>query len=138
MTSEAVSPLPRRMIEDMEIRRFGGKTKQRLHPAGPRVRGVLRALARPGRARGPATLPAPYGLARRELRADEFGCDGTAVLLPHEAGAGFGDRMARIPSPERLPVVLSTEEAALLLAHAPNLKYRAALSVAYGCGLRVW
>jgi integrase/recombinase XerD len=50
---------------------------------------------------------------------------------------GFGDRMARIPSPERLPVVLSPEEVALLLAHAPSLKYRAALSVAYGCGLRV-
>ena len=29
---------------------------------------------------------------------------------------GFGDRMARIPTPERLPVVLSTEEIALLLA----------------------
>ena len=40
-------------------------------------------------------------------------------------------------SPLRLPVVLSTEEVALLLAHAPNLKYRAALSIAYGCGLRV-
>ena len=32
--------------------------------------------------------------------------------------------------PERLPVVLSPEEVALLLAHAPNLKCRAALSVA--------
>ena len=51
--------------------------------------------------------------------------------------SGFADRMARIPSPERLPVVLSPEEVALLLAHAPSLKYRAALSVAYGCGLRV-
>ena len=28
---------------------------------------------------------------------------------------GFGDRMAKLPSPERLPVVLSTEEVALLL-----------------------
>ena len=45
--------------------------------------------------------------------------------------------MARVASPERLPVVLSTEEVALLLAHAPSLKYRAALSVAYGCGLRI-
>ena len=45
--------------------------------------------------------------------------------------------MARIATPERLPVVLSPEEVAVLLAHAPNLKYRAALSVAYGCGLRI-
>src|SRR5215207_3252953 len=50
---------------------------------------------------------------------------------------GFTDRMARIAAPERLPVVLSPEEVALLLAHAPSLKYRAALSIAYGCGLRV-
>ncbi|HQS48478.1 MAG: hypothetical protein ABII76_11855 [Pseudomonadota bacterium] len=46
--------------------------------------------------------------------------------------------MARIPTVERPPVVLSTEEVVLQLAHAPNLKYRAALSIAYGCGLRVW
>ena len=51
--------------------------------------------------------------------------------------AGFDDRMARIPTPECLPVVLSTGEVALLLAHAPSVKYRAALSIAYGCGLRV-
>lgn len=45
--------------------------------------------------------------------------------------------MARIPTPERLPLVLSPEEVALLLAHAANLKDRAALSIAYGCGLCV-
>src|SRR4051794_31040107 len=50
---------------------------------------------------------------------------------------GFGDRLATVPSPERLPVVLSLEEVARLLGCAPGLKYRAALSIAYGCGLRV-
>ncbi|MBN9314173.1 MAG: tyrosine-type recombinase/integrase [Devosia sp.] len=50
---------------------------------------------------------------------------------------GFGDRMARIPTPERLPVVLDTQEVALLLAYARSLKDRAALSIAYGCGPRV-
>jgi integrase/recombinase XerD len=30
----------------------------------------------------------------------------------------FGDPMARIPTPERLPVVLDTQEMSLLLAHA--------------------
>uniref|UniRef100_UPI00313DA434 tyrosine-type recombinase/integrase n=1 Tax=Inquilinus sp. OTU3971 TaxID=3043855 RepID=UPI00313DA434 len=34
------------------------------------------------------------------------------------------------------PVVLSPEEVALLLHCAPGLKHKAALSVAYGCGLR--
>lgn len=37
----------------------------------------------------------------------------------------------------RMPVVLSREEASRLIAAAPNLKARAALSIAYGAGLRV-
>lgn len=44
--------------------------------------------------------------------------------------------MARIPMPERPPVVLSALELALL-AHARSLTERAALSITYGCGLRV-
>jgi integrase/recombinase XerD len=38
--------------------------------------------------------------------------------------------------PRTLPVVLSPEEVACLLEAAPGLKYKAALSVAYGAGLR--
>jgi site-specific recombinase XerC len=36
-----------------------------------------------------------------------------------------------------VPVVLSQEEVARLLEAVPGLKYKAALSVAYGAGLRV-
>ena len=42
--------------------------------------------------------------------------------------------MAR--EPQRLPTVLSQEEVARLLEAAPGLKWRTALSVAYGAGLR--
>ena len=38
--------------------------------------------------------------------------------------------------PRRLPVVLSPEEVARLLAAAADVKYKAALSIAYGTGLR--
>jgi site-specific recombinase XerD len=41
-----------------------------------------------------------------------------------------------VPEPHKLPVVLSPDEVARLLEAAPNLKSKAALSVAYGAGLR--
>src|SRR5213075_2112372 len=42
-----------------------------------------------------------------------------------------------VHEPRKLPVVLSPEEVARFLESAPGLKYKAALSVAYGAGLRV-
>jgi integrase/recombinase XerD len=46
-------------------------------------------------------------------------------------------KMQPVRVPRTLPVVLSREEAARLIAAAPNLKHQAAMSVAYGAGLRV-
>jgi len=42
-----------------------------------------------------------------------------------------------VHEPRKLPIVLSPEEVARLLEAAPGVKYKAALSVAYGAGLRV-
>jgi integrase/recombinase XerD len=44
--------------------------------------------------------------------------------------------LAFVRVPRTLPVVLSPEEVARLLDAAPGLKYKAALSIAYGAGLR--
>ena len=52
---------------------------------------------------------------------------------------GRGDAqvaMTTVREPRRLPVVLSPREVTRLLDAAPGLKYRAALSIAYGTGLR--
>ena len=46
------------------------------------------------------------------------------------------EHTAFIHEPRKLPVVLSPEEVVRLLDAAPGLKYKAALSVAYGAGLR--
>jgi integrase/recombinase XerD len=138
MSPEAVSPLRKRMIEDMTIRQFGEKTRRDYIR---QVREFAAFLARsPDRAE-------PEDLRRYQLHLAALGASYARMNLASTAlrfffhvtlgRPGFSDRMARIPSPERLPVVLSPEEVARLLAHAPGLKYRAALSIAYGCGLRV-
>jgi len=43
----------------------------------------------------------------------------------------------RVRRPHRLPVVLSHEEIVQFFEHVPGLKYRAALMMCYGAGLRV-
>ena len=134
----AVSPLRQRMIEDMTIRQFGEHTKRDY------IRQVREFAAFLGRSPDRAE---PEDLRRYQLHLASLGASYARMNLSSTAlrfffqvtlgRPGFCDRMARLPAPERLPVVLSAEEVALLLAHAPSLKYRAALSLAYGCGLRV-
>ncbi len=43
----------------------------------------------------------------------------------------------RVKRPHRLPVVLSQEEVVQFFDHVPSLRYRAALMICYGAGLRV-
>jgi site-specific recombinase XerD len=45
-------------------------------------------------------------------------------------------RMSRVYEPRKLPLILSIEEVTCLIEAAAGLKYKAALSVAYGAGLR--
>src|SRR4051812_43047292 len=111
------------MIEDMSIRQFGEKTRRDY------IRQVREFTAFLGRSPDRAE---PEDLRRYQLHLASLGASyarmnvaGTALRFFFHVTLGrpgFGDRMARIPSPERLPVVLSPEEVALLLAHAPGLK----------------
>ena len=137
MTEEAMSPLRRRMIEDMTIRKLAPKTQESY------VRTVKRFTAFLGRPPETASLE---DVRRFQLHLAENGAH--APLLNHSVSAlrlffrvtlGRHDIVAQttfIREPRKLPVVLTPQEVARLLNAAPGLKYKAALSVAYGAGLR--
>jgi site-specific recombinase XerD len=137
MTDEAISPLRRRMIEDMTIRKFAPKTQ---HDYVQRVKNFAAFL---GRSPDTASFE---DVRRYQLHLTASGV-GVATLNQTISTLRFFFRITLkrhditehthfICEPRKLPVVLSPEEVARLLDAAPGLKYKAALSVAYGAGLR--
>ncbi len=137
MTDTAISPLRQRMIEDMEIRGFTACTQRGYLAAvtnftifldRPPDEGTAEDLRRFQvhlRAEGASatTMNAAVSALRFFFRV---------TLMRGDAEVG----MTTVRTPHRLPVILSPEEVARLLDHAPGLKARTALSVAYGAGLR--
>jgi integrase/recombinase XerD len=137
MTDEAMSPLRRRMIEDMTIRKFAPKTQ---HDYVQRVKNFAAFLGR-----------SPDTASFEDVRRYQLHLTKSGVGVPTVNQAVstlrffFRTTLKRhdilehthfIREPRKLPVVLSPEEVARLLDAAPGLKYKAALSVAYGAGLR--
>jgi len=137
MTNEAMSPLRRRMIEDMTIRKFAPKTQ---HDYVQRIKSFAAFV---GRSPDTATFE---DVRRYQLHLTKSGV-GVATLNQTVSTLRFFFRVTLkrhdivehthfVHEPRKLPVVLSPEEVARLLDAAPGLKYKAALSVAYGAGLR--
>jgi len=136
-TSPVVSPLRLRMIEDLRMRQLNGKTQVAYIRAVRRFAGFL--------GRSPDTATAE-DLRRFQLHMAEQGTSSmtinatiTGLRFFFEITLGRGElmtMMSAVHEPHRLPVVLSREEVARLLAAVRSPKHRAALSVAYGAGLR--
>src|SRR5712672_4041157 len=137
MTDEAMSPLRRRMIEDMTIRKLAPKTQ---HDYVQRVKNFAAFL---GRSPDTASFE---DVRRYQLHLAASGV-GVPTINQTVSTLRFFFRVTLrrheivehthvIHEPRKLPVVLSPEEVARLLDAAPGLKYKAALSVAYGAGLR--
>ena len=134
---QAVSPLRQRMIEDMRMRKFSPKTQNAY------IRAVRRFAAFLGRTPDSAS---DEDLRRYQLHLVIQGISPislnatiTALKFFFEFTVGDPERMAKmtpVQVPHKLPVILSREEVARLIGAAGNLKYQAALSVAYGAGLR--
>ncbi len=137
MTDRIISPLRQRMTEDMTIRGFTVGTQRGYLVAVENFTSFL------GRAPDGATAE---DLRRYQLHMRSSGASATSMNTAVSAlrfffgvTLGRGDAqvgMTTVREPHKLPVVLSPEEVARLLDAAPGLKYRAALSVSYGAGLR--
>ncbi len=139
MTDTRISPLRQRMIDDMIIRKMASKTQAAY------IRAVKNFTVFLGRS--PETA-SPEDLRRYQLHLASSGTSvptlnvtvtGLRFFFEVTLGRrGATDHLPFVREPRKLPVVLSPEEVARLLYAAPGLKYRAALSVAYGAGLRAF
>ena len=136
-STQTISPLRQRMIDDMRMRKLSAKTQTGYIRAVKRFTGFL------GCSPDTATVE---DLRRFQLHLVDQGTSPitlnatiTGLKFFFEVTLDRAELMAKMQPvrvPRKLPVVLSRDEVARLIAAAPNLKYQTALSVAYGAGLR--
>ena len=133
----AVSPLRQRLIEDMEMRRFGRETQRNY------IRDVGRFATFLGRSPDTATAEE---VRRFQVEQRDVGVSVPTMNAIVSALRFFftqtldrpdlARKLIRTGHIRKLPVVLSQDEVARLLGATTCLKHQAALSVAYGSGLR--
>src|SRR6202142_1446243 len=138
MTDQAISPLRRRMIEDMAIRKLAPKTQ---HDYVQRVKDFAAFLGRsPDTAKSEAVRGFRLHLAWKGAGPPKINATVSALWFFFNVTLDRPDlakHLSFMREPRKVPVVLSPEEVARFLEAAPSIKYKAALSVAYGAGLRV-
>lgn len=133
-----ISPLRQRLIDDMNMRRFSYETQRNY------LRDIGRLASFLGRSPDTATAD---DLRRFQIEQQD---DGVPVPTMNSIVSALrffftqtvdrpdlARRLVRLAHPRKLPVVLSRDEVARLLNATTCLKHQAALSVAYGAGLRV-
>jgi len=133
----AMSPLRRRMIEDMTVRNLSPATQ----------RSYVSAVAKFSRHLGRS----PDRLNLEDVRAFQVHLVSIGISWPalnqivcalrffYGVTLGEATIPERIPyarEPRKLPVVLSSDEVVAFLEAVPSLKSRAALTAAYAAGLR--
>jgi integrase/recombinase XerD len=137
MTTKPISPLRQRMINDMRVRNFVPDTQREYIRAVKNLTIFLR--------RSPDTATA------EDLRAFQLHLTETGVRPPTINATVTALRfffkvtvdkpettrhLVFVYEPRKLPRILPPEDVLRLLESAPNPKSKAALSVAYGAGLR--
>jgi site-specific recombinase XerD len=137
MTTKAITPLRQRMIEDMNARKLCAGT-QRGH-----IRACKRFAAFLKRSPETATFE---DIRRFQLHLADTGvsiCTRNVIMT----GVRFLFRVTlrrldlaaeiyHLRAPQKIPQIVSADEARRLLAVASSLRARVMLSLCYGCGLR--
>src|SRR5207302_7289851 len=131
-------PVASALIEDMSIRKFAAKTQ---HDYVQRVKDFAGFLGRaPDTAKSEDVRGFRLHLALSGAGTPKINATVSALRFFFNVTLDRPDlakHLAFMHEPRKVPVVLSPEEVARFLEAAPGLKYKAALSVAYGAGLRV-
>jgi integrase/recombinase XerD len=137
MSTETVSPLRQRMIEDMNARKLCVGTQRGHIRSCKQFAGFLK--------RSPDTATAE-DIRQFQLHLSETGvsiCNRNRIMT----GVRFLFRVTlrrldlaaeiyHLREPKKMPLVMSLDEMKRLLAVATSLKARVLLSLSYGCGLR--
>ena len=137
MSTDAVTPLRQRMIEDMNARKLGAHSQRSHIYSCRRFAAFLK--------RSPDTA-GPDDVRRFQLHLAETGmsiCNRNRIMT----GVKFLFRVTlrrpdlaaeiyHLREPQKIPLVMSQDETRRLLAVASSLKVRVLLSLGYGCGLR--
>jgi site-specific recombinase XerD len=138
LPAPAISPLRQRLIEEMNLRRFSHETQRNY------LRDVGRLATFLGRRLDTASAEdlRRFQVEQRQAGVPVPTLNGIVSALrfffTHALDRpDLARRLVRLAYPRTLPVVLSREEVARLLAATTCLKHQAALAVAYGAGLRV-
>lgn len=133
-----ITPLRRRMIDDMTVRNLSPATQQSYAYA---VANFSKFFGRSPDDLGAEEVRAYQvhlaGLGRSWSHINQVSC---ALRFLYGVTLGREDVVGRIVSarePRRLPEVLSTDEVVQFLRAVSGMRNRAALTAAYGAGLRV-
>jgi integrase/recombinase XerD len=133
-----MSPLRRRMIEDMKVRNLSPVTQRcYVHAVAKFARHFNRS---PDRLRLAEVREYQVHLTSTGISWASFNVAVCALRFFYGVTLGRTAMIERIPYARKrrqLPVILSAEEVARFLAAVPSRKHRTALMTAYAAGLRV-
>jgi len=136
-SNKTISPLRQRMLEDMAIRKLSPKTQNDYIRAVVKFTRYLKRS--PDTATAKDTRKYQLHLVNQGISSSTINADISGLKFFFDTTLDRPElvrRMRYIHEPRKIPQILSVEEVTRLIQSAGGLKYQAALSVAYGAGLR--